>query len=95
MIKRAILLRESLDVYAVKLRVSTEPLDQETYEQDYLNENEWATLQLICDQLEPLFKATKSLEGNTTLKEGVGKPSHGALWELLPVFEYITSLREA
>ena len=30
---------------------------------------------------------TKSLEGNTTLKEGGGKPSHGALWEILPVLE--------
>jgi len=36
-----------------------------------------------------LFRATKSLEGNTKLKEGARKASHGALWELLPVFEHI------
>ncbi len=36
-----------------------------------------------------LFRATKSLKGNTKLKEGARKASHGALWELLPVFEHI------
>jgi hypothetical protein len=44
---------------------------------------------LIKTHLEVLFYATKSLEGNTTLKEGARKASHGALWELLPVFEHI------
>jgi hypothetical protein len=39
--------------------------------------------------LEVLFRATKSLEGNTKLKEGAYKASYGALWELLPVFEHI------
>jgi hypothetical protein len=29
------------------------------------------------------------LEGNAQLKEGALKASHGALWELLPIFEYI------
>ena len=47
MIKRDLLLRESLDIYAVKLRVSAEPVDQETYEQDYLNDDEWTALQLL------------------------------------------------
>jgi len=36
-----------------------------------------------------LFYATKSLEGNADLTEGAKKASHGALWELLPVFEHI------
>jgi hypothetical protein len=44
---------------------------------------------LIKTHLEVLFYATKSLEGNTTLKEGTRKASHGALWKLLPVFEHI------
>jgi hypothetical protein len=39
--------------------------------------------------LEVLFRATKSLEGNTKLKEGARKASYGALWELLPVFKHI------
>ena len=34
-----------------------------------------------------LFRITKALEGNTKLNEGEGKPSHGALWEVLPAFE--------
>ena len=87
MVTRAILLRESLDRYAYKLRVSKDAFDVETYEEDYLNDDEWSTLELISKQLEPLFLLTKSLEGNTKLIEGAGKPSHGALWEVLPVFE--------
>jgi hypothetical protein len=89
MIKRALLLRESLDVYAAKLRLSEHAIDVETYDEDYLSDTEWKALELIANQLEPLFRATKSLEGNTKLNEGAGKPSHGALWELLPVFEYL------
>jgi hypothetical protein len=31
------------------------------------------------------------LEGNDDLKDGARKASHGALWEVLPVFEFILS----
>lgn len=89
MIERALLLRESLDAYAAKLRVSEEALDLETYNEDYISPLEWKVLGVIRDQLQPLFWATKSLEGNTDLSEGNAKPSHGALWEVLPVFEHV------
>jgi hypothetical protein len=89
MIVRALLLREALDTYAIKLRVSKDEEDRETFEQDYLDENEWHTLELIKEHLEVLFRTTKSLEGNTKLKEGARKLSNGALWELLPVFDHI------
>ena len=89
MVLRALQLREALDTYAARLRLSKDDLDQEIYNYDYLTDNEWATLQIIKEQLEPLFLATKSLEGNAKLKEGALKASHDALWELLPVFEYI------
>ena len=46
-------------------------------------------LKLIKKYLEVLFKAIKSLEGNTKLKEEVYKASYDALQELLPVFEMI------
>jgi hypothetical protein len=36
MIIRALDLREALELYATKLRVSTEDLDKETFEYDYL-----------------------------------------------------------
>jgi hypothetical protein len=36
MITRALDLREALELYATKLRVSTEDLDKETFEHDYL-----------------------------------------------------------
>jgi hypothetical protein len=72
-------LKEALDTYTVKLRVSTEDLNAKTYKEDYLTPMEWEALQLIKDQLEPLFRITKALEGNTDLKDGAYKASHGAL----------------
>jgi hypothetical protein len=89
MIRRALDLRKALDAYALKLHVSKDTFDRETFEQNYLSDDKWELLALIKDQLEPLFKLTKDLEGNADLKDGVCKASHGALWELLPVFEYI------
>jgi hypothetical protein len=89
MICRALELREALDVYALRLNVSKDAFDQETFTEDYLSDDEWDALELIKLQLEPLFRLTKDLEGNTDLKDGACKASHGALWELLPAFEYI------
>jgi hypothetical protein len=91
MIRQALELKEALDTYTVKLRVSTEDLDAETYKEDYLTPMEWEALQLIKDQLEPLFRITKALEGNTDLKDGAYKASYGALWEILPTFEFLLS----
>ena len=34
---------------------------------------------------------TKDLEGNYDLKDGARKASHGALWEVLLVFEFVLS----
>ena len=89
MIRRCLELREALDVYAAKLRISTEKYDMETYEHDYLTDKEWETLAIIKDQLQPLFYITKSLEGNSDLQDGACKASHGALWESMPAFEHI------
>ena len=89
MISRGLELREALDTYAAKLHVSTEPLDQEIFANDYLNDAEWASLAIIGKQLEPLFFLTKGLEGNVDLTEEAGQPSHGALWETLLVLEHI------
>jgi hypothetical protein len=89
MIRRALELREALDTYAFQLRLSKEDFDTETFQNDYLSDNEWETLRLIGEQLEPLFRLTKDLEGNADLKDGACKASHGVLWEILPVFEFI------
>jgi hypothetical protein len=78
-------------LYASKLRGSTEELDKETFECDFLTPEEWKALELIRDQLEPLFRLTKNLEGNHDLKDRAQKASHRALWEALPVFEFILS----
>jgi hypothetical protein len=40
MIRRALELREALDTYAAKLHMSKEAFDQETFEQDYLSDEE-------------------------------------------------------
>jgi hypothetical protein len=71
------------------LKVSKDELDIETFENDYLNNNKWETLSLIKEHLKVLFRVIKDLERNAELKEGVLKAFHGALWELLPVFEHI------
>ncbi len=89
MIRRAIDLREALNIYALKLRVSTDPYDVETFNDDYLTDKEWDALTIIRDQLEPLFRCTKDLEGNPDLLDGAQKTSNGALWEVLPVFQFL------
>jgi len=40
MILRALLLREALDIYAFKLKVSKDDLDKETFNNNYLNDDE-------------------------------------------------------
>ncbi len=79
MILRALELRDTLDVYAAKLSVSKDVLDVETFQNDYLSQDEWETLAVIKDHLEPLFLLTKSLEGNVDLTNGVGRASYSAL----------------
>ncbi len=89
MIRRALELKQALNTYAAQLRVSTDALDKEVYDEDYLSEAEWKSLEIIKDQLADLFHVTKALEGNADLKDGDCKASHGQLAELLPVFEFI------
>jgi hypothetical protein len=79
MILRALLLREALDSYAFKLRLSQDNLNQEIYLNDYLSLAEWTTLEVIKEHLKPLFLCTKDLKGNATLKEGALKASYGVL----------------
>ena len=89
MIRRALELQEALDIYALKLHRNSDAFDQETYDNDYLSEQEWKALAIIKDQLAPLFYLTKELEGNADLSEGGGKASHGVLWEVLPMLEEV------
>jgi hypothetical protein len=89
MIRHALELKEALNTYAAQLRVSTNNLDKETFDQDYITPKEWTALEMIKKQLEPLFRVTKGLEGNADLKDSDCKASYGQLGELLPVFEYI------
>ncbi|KAG4436293.1 hypothetical protein IFR05_008233 [Cadophora sp. M221] len=89
MIRRGLELRESLTSYAAMLHVSADALDQETFDNDYLSDEEWESLAIIKEQLAPLFYLTKGLEGNAKLTEGALQPSHGALWEALIVLEHI------
>lgn len=89
MVRRGLELRAALTQYAAMLHVSTEADDQEIFDNDYLTSEEWSTLEIIRDQLQPLFLLTKGLEGNAKLTEGALEPSHGALWESLIVLEHI------
>lgn len=94
MIRRALELKEALNIYANDLRDSDDFDDQEIFQEDYITAAEWRALEIIKNQLEPLFRLTKDLEGNHDLKDGARKASHGALWEVLPVFEFLLSYFE-
>jgi hypothetical protein len=89
MIRRALELKEALNTYAAQLRVSTNNLDKKTFDQDYITPKEWTALEMIKEQLEPLFCVTKGLKGNVDLKDSDYKASYKQLKELLPVFKYI------
>jgi hypothetical protein len=60
-----------------------------------LTNDKWVTLEIIKEQLQPLFYYTKSLEGNADLTDGARKAFYGALWEVLPVFKDILSTFES
>lgn len=90
MIRRALELKEAINTYSGQLRISRDQLDQDVG-QDYLQDEDWLTLQYVKAHLEPLFFITKGLEGNADLEESAGKASHSALWETLPVFDVILS----
>ena len=89
MIQRTLELKDSLDTYCLKLRVSKDNDNRETYDQDYLNLEEQDTLRLIKEQLEPLFLVTKGLEGNADLDDGENEASYRSLQEQLPVLEHL------
>ena len=89
MIRRALKLQEALDIYALKLHRNSDAFDQETYDNDYLSEQEWKALTIIKDQLAPLFYLTKELEGNADLSKGGGKASYRVLQEVLPILEEV------
>ena len=89
MIRRALKLRDALDTYTIKLRISTKEYDVETFYYGYLSTVEQNTLAVIKEQLEPLFLLIRSLKGNTKLNKAGGKLSYGALQEYLPILEYI------
>ena len=69
--------------------MSDDAFDQETYDNDYIKPHEWEALQIIKNQLKPLYLLTKCLEGNVDLKDGACKASHRSLWEVLPVLEEV------
>ncbi len=47
MIRRALELKDILDLYTLKLRVSTNDYDIETCRDDYISEDEWKALAII------------------------------------------------
>ena len=88
-IRCALELKEALNTYVAQLHVSSNTLDKETFNQDYLTSQEQEALAIIKEQLKPLFRVTKGLEGNVNLKDSNCKASYRQLGELLLVFEFI------
>lgn len=87
--ERALQLREAIDAYVSKLRSSLNETDRDVFQNDFLDQFEWETIGIIKIQLEPLYRITKSLEGNASLSEGAMKSFNSSLWEVLPAFEYL------
>ena len=49
MIRRALELKQALNTYIAQLWMSSNDLDTETYNQDYLQESKWKNLEVIKD----------------------------------------------
>lgn len=77
MIDRAVKLHQSIRAY-----ISNASTDDPDLAEDYLTADDWAELTEMKELLKPLKAATMVLEGNAV--EG----AKGALWEVLPQFEY-------
>jgi hypothetical protein len=82
MIERALKLRRAIERYCHNWQA---PKEKEAYnlQQDFLDTEDWEELHHFKEILEPFHKVTKRVEGRAT--DG----SHGALWEVLPTFDYL------
>jgi hypothetical protein len=81
MIRRALLLRPRISLFIAE----ASDLDSA----DLLSKDDWSTLQIVHDLLQPFWKLTLRLEGNAI------NGSHGAIWEVLPAMEVLINGLEA
>ena len=94
MIRCALELKDTLNIYTMRLKVSKDKFDQETFNKDYLSDKEQRALEIICNQLKLLFCLIKKLEGSIILVDSTYKVLYSILQEILPVFEYMLSYFE-
>ncbi len=69
--------------------MSDDAFNQETYDNNYIKPHKQEVLQIIKNQLKPLYLLTKCLEGNIDLKDNVYKASYRSLQEVLPILEEV------
>ena len=86
MIKRALLLRPRISLFiAEALDKDSNALDSA----DALSKDDWSTLQIVHDLLQPFWKLTLRLQGQGT------SGSYGVIWEVLPAMEVLINGLEA
>ena len=87
MLIRALDLKDHLQIYVnqcqAKRNAQGKITDEAIQKHRQLTEDEWASISILCDALQPFNEATKLLQSNN--KGG----SYGFLWECLPVLEWL------
>ncbi len=94
MIKRALKLRNAIDLYHLRWRKPSGKENAYDLSQDKLTERDWTDLEHFFHLLRPLKKLTKKMQGNAnkTGREG----SYGAVWEVLKSMDWMfVKLKEA
>ena len=87
MIERAFLLKDPLDLY-VKRALEKPAKDSPLPGDDELSAQDWSTLAVTRDLLQPFFDLTMRLQGRAT------HGTHGSLSEALPALEFLLSKLE-
>jgi len=81
MIKRALQLERAITMYCARWQQGKD--EKHNLKDDELDTFDWEELRHFKQLLKPFYKVTKRVEGHA--KQG----SHGAVWEVLPGFEYL------
>lgn len=84
MIRRALLLRDPLDLF-IKRAVEKPERSKRLPQEDELSSHDWDTLALTAEILKPFYDQTLRLESKAP------EASHGSIWETIPTIEFLLS----
>ena len=84
MIRRALLLRDPLDLF-IKRAIEKPEKGKRLPREDELSSSDWEILALTAEILKPFYDQTLRLQSKAT------EASHGSLWETIPTIEFLLS----